>query len=393
MAGTDGSGYSEKQEELIAYLTSPRTADELRDHLYETDATTGAVRGLISRINHQHDQRVIEYDAEGAYYYWAGNMEILYSLSARAKQTKTRHVNEYRMEKERELKQVLGTTQPAVAPQHPDPSHEDIVFFLTDLHYGDEVIDPETGETLYDFDIADDGVDQIVREGLQHYRRAQAHTEFDTAHLVLGGDICTGEVIYDHQWVHIEGTLDEQVERARRKLWWAISTLADEFDTVQVVCQPGNHGRSKARGSSPQANTDNQLYGDLDAMTRVSEYENVHFVRNKHNAHYVNFGVRGGALKGHLRHGQHAPSHVDATAASSRDWRGWMYMHEFDFAMKGHIHQLQSEMAMDVPVITGGSPKPPSEFAERISAWGAPAAVVFGVSDTEVPTWTRPIYF
>lgn len=391
MTSDPSDDYSEKQEELIAHLTVPLTTEELVDVVYDGDATTGAVRGLISRINRQHDERVVAFDPEG-WYYWAGDEEVLHQISTEAKQTKTRTVNEYRARKERDIKQVLQATDPAVAPQSADPSNEDIVFFLTDLHYGDKIVDPETGEVLYDFDKADDTLETIAEKGLQHYHEAQAHTDFDTAHIVLGGDLCTGEVVYDTQWVHIEDTLDVQTERARDKLWWFISTVAEEFETVQVVCQPGNHGQHRASSSSGQANTDVQLYGDLDALARVSEYDNIHFVRNKVNANYVNFHMRGGTVRGHVRHGHNCPSHVDATAASSRDWRGWLRIHQFDIALKGHIHQLQSEMAMDVPVITGGSPKPPGDFAEQISQWGAPSAIVFGVDDENAPTWTRPVY-
>lgn len=393
MGTTDASDdYSELQEAVIAHLTVPRTAAELADLVYDGEATTGAIRGLISRINRKHNERVVDFDPEG-FYYWAGAEEVLHQLSSEAKQTKTRRVNKYRMEKERQIKQVLQATQPAVAPQNPDPSHEDIVWFFTDLHYGDEVVDPRTGDVLYNFDIIDQRVEQMVHEGLQHYRRAQAHTEFDTAHLVLGGDLCTGEVVYDSQWVDIEGTLDEQTDRARDKLWWAIATLAEEFDTVQVVVVPGNHGARRSSAASGNANTDIQLFGDLDLAARVSPYDNIHMVRNKTNAGFLNFDMRDGAIKAHLRHGDDCSKHVDATSKSSKDWRGWLRVHDFDIALKGHIHVLQSEMAMDIPVITGGAPKPPDEFVESIGEWGAPQAVVFGVSDDHAPTWTRPVYF
>lgn len=394
-----GSGeshdYTELQETLIAFLSTPRSAKDLAEEVYAAadSAAVSNIRSLVKRVNDSHEgTRPIKYDSDAGCYYWDGDDEVLHQMSTRAKQTKTRHANRKRAKMEREIKLTLKALDPPVTAQEPEPSNEDVVFPLADLHYGDEISHPETGETLYNFDIADENVERIVSEGLAHIQRARSHTDFDTCHLVLLGDIATGETVYNAQWVDIEGTLDEQTERARDALWGAIDRLAREFSTLQVAAVPGNHGDRRASAASGQANTDIQVYGELDAMARVSDHDNINFVRNKETTHFVNFPVRGGKLKAHARHGENASDHVDATARSESDWRGWLHIHDFDFALKAHIHQDQKEMAMDVPVFTGGSPRPPDEFAEQMAKWGAPATTIFGVSDDAVPTWQRSVH-
>jgi hypothetical protein len=95
------------------------------------------------------------------------------------------------------------------------------------------------------------------------------------------------------------------------------------------------------------------------------------------SAHHLNTTIRGHRV--HVRHGQDGHEHVDKTAASSRDWRGWQTKHRFDLAMRGHYHTPGLDWVLNrYPVISAPSPKPGGEFAERIGQPDVSAAKHLG---------------
>lgn len=172
-------------------------------------------------------------------------------------------------------------------------------------------------------------------------------------------------------------------------------TFAENFDTVNIVAIPGNHGKTRASGVSKQANTDLIAYRWLDDRLRESEYENINFGVSE-ATWYRTFPLRGGEWTGFLTHGQDAQSHVDATAASSRDWRGWLNEFDFSVGLRGHYHESRIESVQNGPlVIESPSPKPSDEWTSRIGMGGVEGrqpkrlASVFGVSDCEPVSWHR----
>lgn len=108
-----------------------------------------------------------------------------------------------------------------------------------------------------------------------------------------------------------------------------IKRLSSRFPTVQVVCQPGNHGALEA-SYSDGANADRILYMMLDkAVRQDSSLDNITFIRNDSTA-FTNFYTRGnradyergGAWKFHLRHGQDSLEHIGTSAGKQR-WYNW----------------------------------------------------------------------
>lgn len=370
-----------EQEEAIQEL--PGTSSQVGDAL---GISTDAAYKRLVRVEETHR------DADGIWC-WNGEKD-LHRMKTHHTGSITRHANNFLTDDEEGIKALLNNTEPATAIQDPEPEHEDIVIYLGDLHIGDKVTD-DRDRVVFDTEIAIRRIRTIVKQAIQ-YARQLPDSKTDTWHLCLNGDLVTNTNIYESQWENLDhemcATIRDQINTVAEALMWAIKTLAEEADTLQVVGQPGNHGENRASGVSKQANADIHAMSRLDFGVRQSKYDNIQFVFHDSTS-YTNFEMRGGNVRGHLRHGEECQEHAGATSASKRDWRGWLNMHEFDVALRGHYHEAKVERVLGKPVIMGGSIKPPSDFEESISAWGGPGAVVFGVSDEQSPTWMRFIEF
>lgn len=355
-----------------------------------TSKDVGSTLGISTDAAYQRLKRVpqVHRDHDGIWV-WNGEKD-LHRMKTHHTGTITRAANNFLTDDEAGIKSLLNKTEPATAIQDPQPQNEDVVFAFGDLHIGDKVTD-DKDRVVFDNEIAIRRARDIVRKGVRYIRRLP-DTEIDTCHLIVNGDSITNSNIYESQWENLDhqlgATLKDQINTAGELLMWVVKTLAEEFDTLQVVCQPGNHGENRASGVSKQANADIHLMSRVEFGVRQSPYGNINFIFHDSTS-YTNFEMRGGKVRGHVRHGEECQEHAGATSASKRDWRGWLNMHEYDVALRGHFHEAKVERVLGRPVIMTGSVKPPSDFEESISEWGGPGAVIFGVSDAHTPTWMR----
>ena len=86
---------------------------------------------------------------------------------------------------------------------------EDWLVHMTDLHAGDRVRDDD-GRVVYSTEEIPSIIDYITEQGL---RLAEKHgSDYDTAHLLWGGDFVTNEGIYEGQFEDLDAWLDEQHE-------------------------------------------------------------------------------------------------------------------------------------------------------------------------------------
>jgi hypothetical protein len=99
---------------------------------------------------------------------------------------------------------------------------------------------------------------------------------------------------------------------------------------------------------------------------------------------YKNFEMRDGAIRGHLRHGQHRRPQAE-TSARDKEWTKTLLDHEFDVAYMGHYH-VSGRIPWDgPPILASPSPKPAGEFVEniggRVPGGAQGVATAHGVSD------------
>jgi len=307
--------------------------------------------------------------------------------SSEHKGTRTRKANQWWELSHNSLVRQYRSLDAPTAPLQAHDSREDWCVHMTDLHAGDVVRD-DSGEVVYSTDDIPDVVDYVTEQGLS---LAHKHgSTYDTAHLLWGGDFVTNEGIYQGQFEDLDAWLDEQHETLIDPLIAQLKAFSESplFDTVQVVCQVGNHGKNRASGTSRQANADLILYKTIrNTVAQLRDHadvlHNVHFEIGEARP-YRNFELRGGDLRGHLRHGQHRRPQAE-TSARDKEWTKTLLDHEFDVALMGHYH-ISGRIPWDgPPVIVSPSPKPAGEFVERIEGRmpgdTQGVATVFGVSD------------
>jgi len=380
---SDLPNLSPRQRELISYL--PASSSALAEALDVAPTTVEGYRNAIQ------DKGVdLRYDRQANEWYLADERAPkLRRISTKHKQTKTREANEVIEAEESLLLRRLKRTEPLRARPREDPDAESFVAALGDLHFGD-VVETDSGEVIYDMETATEAV-RAFAEKCRHIKRLESeYTRFDDCHLIILGDLATGTHIYSGQVHDVEAFLAEQVTAAAQALLDLVETLADVFETVHVHGVLGNHGldrASAARGS----NTDLIVYRWLDDALRRLGRDNIS-IQIAESSHHLNTEIRGWNV--HVRHGQDSQKHVDKTAASSRDWRGWQIKHDFDLALRGHYHNPGLDWVVNkYPVVSLPSPKPGGEFAERI---GEPDASTtrhlgwcFGVEEDRKLTFKR----
>jgi len=266
-----------------------------------------------------------------------------------------------------------------------------MLLHLTDLHIGDKVED-QAGNVVYDSDAASNVVEKVTKQTLKLKDTMGGVADYDTLHILYGGDMITNENIYDGQAFDIESMLADQMTTAVNAMTQQIKSLSDHFETINVMCQPGNHGKTRASGVSKQANMDLVGYRWLKDRILESDIANVDFTISE-ATWFVTFPLRGGKWKGFLTHGQDSHQHVDSTAASKGRWRGWLNEYDFDVAFRGHYHESRIENIQNGPlVVESPSPKPSDEWVSRIGQGnvdGSPSRLAFacGISDKRPTTW------
>ena len=381
---TDTPELTGRQKELLAHL--PASTAELAERLDVKPTTIEGYRNAVQ------DKGVeLSYDRDANQWFIGDDRAPkLRRISTKHKATKTREANELIEVEESVLLRRLRRTDPLRAPPRESPDGESFVAVLGDLHFGD-IVENERGSIVYDTDTARALVKQFGEKALEIKRLEEQYTRFDDAHLFLLGDIATGEGIYEGQVYDIESYLADQVTESVEVLHRLARTLADAFETLHIHCVLGNHGRIRASGVSKQANTDLIVYRWLDDALRRDDVDNVS-MEIAESTHHLNCEIRGWTV--HARHGQDGQRHVDKTAASSRDWRGWREAHQFDLALRGHFHTPSIDYVLNrFPVVTTPSPKPGSEFIERLGSPDVSDAHhlgwLFGVGDSRPMTFTR----
>jgi len=272
---------------------------------------------------------------------------------------------------------------------------ESIVFELSDLHIGDRIRRPSDNLEVYNTEIAVGKAEYAAREAID-FADDRAR-EYDAGWILFGGDMVTCEAIYEGQWEDLDSFLDQQLNAAADAGLRVVSAFAQCFDTVNIICQTGNHGQLRASGSSRQANADLLFYHRLrNIIGVIQEYgDRLQNVRQSigEPGRFYDFTLRGGAVTGHLRHGDDDRAQND-TAAAQRDWRGRALTHDFDVAWIGHHHKFRRFEVDSRDVFVTSAPKPPGDYAEKLGAGGAAAmdseavnrkiAVAHGVNDDGV---------
>lgn len=390
----------ESEQNVLSLLEAPTTYDELADTLNISESTArdhlAAIKAAGIPIGEKRDEA-----GRKQFFRSVDTRDVLDSRRPTAKTTKAAHTKKKKdllLDLKEWLADDLTGRAPVVAEGGltVEDSHEDMVVHRSDDHLG-AFYEDEYGNVIYDEHIAAERVRTINDRTFELKARQEgAGVEFDTLHILLGGDGVHGEGIHEDQPWESALTLVEQIALYVDLYMEFIDRASREFPSVQVVCQNGNHGELRGDGMSPDANADDVAFMMLEKRCMDRGYDNVTF-RHSEGSYFTNFPLRGNdresaAHWGHLRHGQNSLFHIGTSSGQNR-WRGWLQRHNFDIAYRGHFHEFRVEHIDSRPVIMSGSICPPSDYEESFGAWSEPAATVHGVADHRPVTWLYPLDF
>jgi Mn-dependent DtxR family transcriptional regulator len=306
--------------------------------------------------------------------------------------TRTRKANRWWELRHNDLVRAFRALETPTATLPATSGHEDWVTHLTDLHAGDRVHGYE-GDIAHETSDLPPLIDHITERSLA---LSDKHgSDYDVAHCVWTGDFVTNSGIYEGQFENLDAWLDEQLDILHDPLLRQIKTFANEFPSVHVACQPGNHGDIRASGSSKQANADLLLYKSLRntvaALQSEGHYGNVAFTIGRAGS-VTPIRLRGGEIHGQLRHGQDRDPQA-STSARKKEWLSTILDSmnagdAFDIAWMGHHHVSGRLPWNGPPVFITGSPKPSGEYPRKLGEVTGPGpqdvAHCHGVSDDGV---------
>lgn len=202
----------------------------------------------------------------------------------------------------------------------------------------------------------------------------RSHHPVRHATVMFGGDMVEGVSIFPGQAYEVEAHLFEQLFTCAGLLEQFVRRLLVSFDTVDVVCEYGNHGRLGRKGDMPSGdNIDRMAYriaGDrFDLEDRVSW-------RTTGDWYQI---VEVGAYRALLVHGDEIKSFGGNTPAFGilRKANAWAtgVVEQFHDVYMGHFHTPMSlTMANGGQVYVTGSPESENVYAaEFVAAKGKPS--------------------
>lgn len=380
----DADDLTDREEYLVRQLQQGARIEGLADDLGERPSV---IRTHLSDLEEQgwriyHDEDADLFEIEGDHTL----------RSSEHKGTRTRKANRWWETRHNALERQWKRVDPTDVSLVAEPGNEDWVTHLTDLHAGDVVRD-YAGDIVYETDDIPRVVEYITQQSISLSKKHNA--EYDTAHLLYGGDMVTNEAIYQGQFEDLDAWLDEQADVIQDALIEQIITFSQHFDAVNVVGQIGNHGQNRADGTSKHNNADLLVYKAIRNFIRKSQdhwgrLENVR-IKIGEARPYTPIKLRGGKLHGQLRHGQHRKPQAE-TSARLKEWLSTLLdtinssWGAFDVAWMGHHHVSGRVPWNGPPIIVSGSPKPGGDYVEQIGVKGGdvkPSEIAHchGVSD------------
>lgn len=217
-------------------------------------------------------------------------------------------------------------------------------------------------------------IEQMVAKTLHLTEIQRAHHPVRECVVMLGGDMVEGLGIFPGQVYEVEAHLYEQLFEVVRIVEGAVRSLAQNFETVRVICEYGNHGRLGRKGDMPgDDNIDRVAYKIV--SQHVEDLKNVSFQQS--GAWYQRFDI--GNYRVLLVHGDEINSFGGNVPAFGilRKCNAWAtgVVEPFDDAYMGHFHTPMSlTMANGGRVFVTGSPESHNEYARSfIAAVGRPS--------------------
>jgi hypothetical protein len=225
----------------------------------------------------------------------------------------------------------------------------------------------------YDKETCRKRIERFVDKAIGITEIQRKHHPVNEAVLLLGGDMVEGIGIFPGQAYEVDSLLYEQLFEVSQIISSVVINLAQNFKTVRVVCEYGNHGRIGRRGDL--AASDN-----IDRIAYQIARNQIGYLTKDWQASdnwYQIFDI--GAYRGLLVHGDEIKSFGGNTPAFGilRKVNAWAsgVIQPFNDCYMGHWHTPMSlTMSNAGRIFVTGSPESHNEYArEFVAATGIPS--------------------
>jgi predicted phosphodiesterase len=259
---------------------------------------------------------------------------------------------------------LLATPRPAALPPQKDvrkAKAEIALVHLTDWQAGKQTVS-------YDINVLTARIEDMIHKVVQLTNIQRAHHPVKECVVMLGGDMVEGVGIFPGQQYEIGAHLYEQMFAVVRIIESSIRTLANNFESIKIVCEFGNHGRLGHKGDMPAGdNIDRMAYKIV--SNNCSDIKHVKWQMS--DSWYQIFAI--GNYKVLLVHGDE----IGAFGSILRKVSAWStgVVEAFDDCYMGHFHTPTAlTMANGGRVFVTGSPESHNEYARTfIAAVGKPS--------------------
>ena len=303
-------------------------------------------------------------------------------VASSAKGQKTMKLNEELSGLYRDLEEIrLQVPRTSSASSHVASDGMSLVMCLSDFHIGKTIKD-EHGTPTYNAEIGCRRIEDTPQVAWDYLTRDQRESITEVVVLLMG-DHVDGEGVYPGHDLTLDKGVPTQVKLVTASTWKMIQDLRDRVPLVRVVTVKGNHGRSN---QNPESNFDNMYFWGLEMLADMQADPGI-TVRNRFGDFNI-FTAQG--FRGLIRH--KAPAQAD-TAAGGKQFIAWKDMHNLDMVCYGHWHHWGCFSLNDLLIVRNGSLPGGDDYAEAFGAWDPPSQVMFGVTNSELPTFITPIKY
>lgn len=237
---------------------------------------------------------------------------------------------------------------------------------LTDWQYGKQTVS-------YGGSTCATRIEQFINKTIQITNIQRKHHPVKEVYVLLGGDMVEGLGIFPGQVYEVHAHLYEQLFTVSQIIAQSITTLAQNFEKVHVVCEYGNHGRLGRKGEMPGSdNIDRIAYA-------IAEQQVGHLTASWQSSSDWYQIVHIGEYTALLVHGDEIKSFGGNTPAFGilRKVNAWAsgVLPRFDDCYMGHWHTpMTLTMGNGHRIFVTGSPESHNEYArEFVAATGKPS--------------------
>jgi len=243
---------------------------------------------------------------------------------------------------------------------------------LSDLHFGEKIIEPTTGKETYNTEIAYKRMELLTKKIIAHLKKE------NISHLYIAmiGDMIDGDMVYKNHLFRVEKAAVEQIQDGVKALSKSIKEISKHVKSIEVHCVRGNHGVTNYNNIE-EDNWDNVVYDMLGLV--FADNKNVKICHYKTNEARVKIGNKTIIIL----HGRKFGEQIK-TAAGAKTFRGICAKHKLtdgDMVFVGDLHTFGIECDQNKYLIRNGSLADASEYAFTLQLYSEPEQTLLIIND------------